>query len=95
MDRHLSPCVKLASADRWSSIRLGATRHVHCTEWELTTGLRQASAHISLSSVIGKSRIRFPVALKAALAMAAAAPVMPISPTPRAPSGACSSGISV
>jgi Major Facilitator Superfamily len=51
--------------------------------------------HSSLSSVIGSSRIRLPVALKTAFATAAAAPVMPISPTPRAPSGECSSGMSV
>ncbi len=35
----------------------------------------------------------FPVALNTAFATAAAAPVMPISPMPRAPSGECSSGI--
>ncbi len=40
--------------------------------------------------MIGKSRMRFPVALKTAFATAAAAPVIPISPIPRAPNGACS-----
>ena len=49
----------------------------------------------NLSSVIGKSRTRLPVALNIALATAAAAPVMPSSPTPRAPIGVCSSGMSV
>ena len=38
--------------------------------------------YISRSSVIGSSRTRTPVALNTALAMAAATPVMPISPIP-------------
>ena len=49
----------------------------------------------SLSGVIGKLRIRFPVALKTALAIAAATPVIPISPMPRAPSGERGSGMPV
>ena len=49
----------------------------------------------SLSSVIGRSRMRLPVALNTALATAAATPVMPISPMPRAPSGDRGSGIPV
>lgn len=40
---------------------------------------------ISLSRVIGRSRIRLPVAWDTAFATAAASPVMPISPMPRAP----------
>jgi len=40
---------------------------------------------ITFSNVIGKSRIRLPVALKTAFATAAPTPVIPISPTPRAP----------
>ena len=52
-------------------------------------------AYCSLSSVIGRSRTRLPVALKTALAMAAATPVMPISPMPRAPSGDLGSGMPV
>jgi hypothetical protein len=51
--------------------------------------------YITLSRVIGRSRTRFPVALNTALATAAPTPVMPISPTPRAPTGACGSGSSV
>lgn len=49
----------------------------------------------SLSSVIGRSRTRIPVALYTAFATAAAVPVIPISPTPRAPMGVCGSGMSV
>ena len=45
-------------------------------------GQRQSS----LSSVIGRSRTRLPVALKTALATAAGTPVMPISPMPLTPS---------
>lgn len=52
-------------------------------------------AHSSLSSVIGRSRMRLPVALNTAFATAAATPVMPISPTPCAPIGVCGSGMSV
>lgn len=48
----------------------------------------------NLSSVIGKSRMRLPVALNTALATAAATPVIPISPTPCAPIGVNGSGIS-
>ena len=44
--------------------------------------------YITLSSVIGRSRTRLPVALNTALATAAPTPVMPISPMPRAPTGA-------
>ena len=53
------------------------------------------SDQINLSSVIGRSRRRFPVALKMALATTAPIPVIPISPTPCAPIGVCGSGISV
>ena len=42
---------------------------------------------ISLSMVIGNSRMRLPVAWKTALAMAAAVPTMPISPSPFTPIG--------
>jgi hypothetical protein len=48
----------------------------------------------SLSSVIGNSRIRLPVALCTAFATAAPTPVMPISPIPCAPNGLCGSGMS-
>src|ERR1700733_8075946 len=48
--------------------------------------------YITLSSVMGRSRTRLPVALNTALATAAPTPVMPISPTPRAPTGAWGSG---
>src|SRR4051794_8652430 len=41
----------------------------------------------TLSSVIGKSRTRFPVAWKTALAIAAAVPTSPISPIPFTPIG--------
>lgn len=51
--------------------------------------------HISLSGVMGRSRIRLPVALKIALATAAPVPVMLSSPMPRAPMGVCGSGMSV
>src|SRR5882757_8410353 len=57
--------------------------------------LRREEFYNSLSSVIGRSRTRLPVALNTALAIAAAVPVMPISPMPRAPSGAWGSGMSV
>ena len=51
--------------------------------------------YASLSRVIASSRMRLPVAWYTALAMAAATPVMPISPTPRTPNGLmCGSGIS-
>ncbi len=43
---------------------------------------------------MGKSSTRLPVALKIALATAAPVPVMPLSPTPRAPMGVCGSGMS-
>jgi hypothetical protein len=49
----------------------------------------------NLSGVMGKSRTRLPVALKTAFAIAAATPVIPISPTPCAPIGARGSGMSV
>ena len=42
---------------------------------------------MTLSSVIGRSRTRLPVAWKTALAIAAATPTMPISPSPLTPSG--------
>ena len=58
------------------------------------TNLRKA-LQSNLSRVIGRSRTRFPVAWKTAFAIAAATPVMPISPIPRAPKGACSSGMPV
>ena len=46
---------------------------------------------ITSSGAIGSSRIRRPVAWKTALAIAAAVPTCPISPTPLAPSGPTSS----
>lgn len=48
---------------------------------------QRASAPTNRSGVIGRSRTRTPVAWYAAFAMAAAAPTMPISPTPRVPIG--------
>ena len=54
----------------------------------IPAGRVDATGYISLSSVIGRSRTRLPVALNTALATAAPTPVMPISPTPRAPTGA-------
>ncbi len=60
----------------------------------IATGSAQA-LYSNLSRVIGRSRTRFPVALKTAFAIAAATPVMPISPIPRAPRGACRSGMPV
>ncbi len=48
----------------------------------------------NLSGVIGRSLMRCPVALKTALAIAAATPVVPISPSPLAPIGEiCGSGL--
>jgi glutathione S-transferase len=44
--------------------------------------------YIALSSVIGRSGTGLPVPLNHALATAAPTPVIPISPTPRAPTGA-------
>lgn len=55
----------------------------------------RGNPYINLSRVIGRSRMRLPVALKTALATAAPTPVMPISPTPRAPIGVWGSGMSV
>src|SRR4029077_17338530 len=52
-----------------------------------------SGASSSLSRVIGKARLRLPWALYTAFATAAATPVMPISPTPRAPMGARGSGM--
>ncbi len=48
---------------------------------------RGADDQSSLSIVIGSSRTRLPVAWKTAFATAAAAPTMPISPSPFTPSG--------
>ena len=46
-----------------------------------------SARHSSLSGVIGSDLTRLPVAWYTALAIAAATPTMPISPTPFAPSG--------
>ena len=47
---------------------------------------------MSLSRVIGRSRIRLPVAWNTALATAAAEPVAPTSPRPTTPIGIVLSG---
>ena len=71
--------------------RIGGALHSSFQQSRKAAGpcRREATlCYISLSSVIGRSRTRFPVALNTALATAAPTPVMPISPTPRAPTGA-------
>lgn len=62
---------------------------------ELEKRFNRPGAQRSVSRVIGSERIRRPVALWIALATAAPTPVIPISPMPRAPSGAYGSGMSV
>src|SRR6266566_3586562 len=54
---------------------------------EQQNGLDQGFLLSSLSSRIGRSRTRIPVAWYTALAMAAAVPTMPTSPIPLAPAG--------
>ena len=48
--------------------------------------------HSHFSGVSGNSRMRLPVALKTAFAIAAPTLLFPVSPMPR---GACSSGVSL
>ena len=54
---------------------------------------RLRAGSITSSGAIGSSRTRRPVAWNTALAMAAAAPTWPISPTPLAPSGPTTSSL--
>jgi hypothetical protein len=63
--------------------------------WRMLIQTARRLRYNSLSSVIGSSRTRRPVALKTALATAAPTPVIPISPTPCAPIGVCGSAMSV
>ncbi len=63
---------------------VGRDRRIHACSW-LAARYARADRSISFSIVIGRSRTRLPVAWWTALATAAANPVMPISPIPRAP----------